>query len=135
MEIFGDRSIKNQKSVYVLEDDIALSTVIDRVLRSIQKNILLDWSTRAEQAMLALINAHNKGIDTPYDLIIADVFLDGQMTGIDFYRQSRIIFPHIPVILISSTYVHHTSQMPIFLQKPFSISECKNLFKKQLNVA
>lgn len=127
-------------SVYVVEDDIELSTIMDRVLKSIDDQVILNWSTTAEEAMENIHNAWKKKIRRPYDLIIVDVFLDGAQNGIDLWNLCRREYPDIPVVLTSSTRLGklfpanaELPDTPIFLQKPFNINESKKLFKSLLN--
>ena len=122
-----------------MEDDIEMSTLIDRVIKNIDPKINLDWSTNAEEAIIKLKNASKKGIELPYNLIIADVFLDGSKTGIDLWRYSKKEYGKIPFILTSADQKESLFLKknllnfdPIFLQKPFSIQECKTLLKKIL---
>lgn len=129
----------HHKSVYVVEDDIELSTVMDRVLKSIDRNMSLDWSTSAEEAIQTIRNASDEGIARPYDLIIVDVFLDGSQNGLDLWSVCKEEYPEIPVVLTSASkredlFLTESDQSdrPIFLQKPFSMSECKRLFKSVL---
>lgn len=133
-------SSNQHKSVYVVEDDIELSTVIDRVLKSIDQKVSLDWSTTAEEAMQKIDAAWKKGENRPYDLIIIDMFLDGSQNGLDLWNLCRKEYPEIPIVLTSSSQLgsffeseKEPVDMPIFLQKPFSMNECKILFKNLLN--
>ena len=128
-----------QKRVYVVEDDIELSTVVDRVLKSIDHKISLDWSTSAEEAIQTIHTAWKKGVRRPYDLIIADVFLDGSQNGLDLWNLCKREYPDIPVVLTSSSRLGtlfppdtELPDTPIFLQKPFTMSESKKLFKNLL---
>ena len=130
----------SQKSVYVVEDDIELSTVMDRVLKSINRDVSLDWSTSAEEAIQNIRTAAKMGIVRPYDLIIVDVFLDGSQNGLDLWNLCKQEYPEIPVVLTSASRLESLfsdengdMDIPIFLQKPFSMSECKQLFKSLLN--
>ena len=132
-------STKQRKSVYVIEDDIEMSTIIDRVLKSIDPSIILDWSTSAEEAIQKIQSALKKGVKKPYDLIITDVLLDGSRSGIDFWQFCQNEFSKIPIVVTSAcskdSLFKTSTPLPkslIFLQKPFSISESKKLFKKLL---
>lgn len=132
-------STKKQRSVYVVEDDIEMSTIIDRVLKSIDPDILLDWSTSAEEAIQRIRTAVKKHELKPYDLIIVDVFLDGSRSGLDFWRYCKREYEEIPIVITSAnsreslfSKTMPLPEKPIFLQKPFTISECKKLFKELL---
>ena len=89
--------------VFVVEDDQELSAVIERVLRSISQDIKLDWATSAEAAIMKLKEALGASLDqSPYDLIVADIFLDGKRTGIDFWHTCQELFPEVPVLVTSA---------------------------------
>ena len=125
--------------VFVLEDDMDLSAVIERVLRSIDPMISLDWATSAEEA-LAIIQPSSSPYDWPvYDLIVSDIFLDGKSTGIDFWRTCQESFPDTPVVMTSAlsldrffSTIGRDSVCPPFLQKPFTPKECKQIFQNML---
>jgi len=126
--------------VFVLEDDLELSLVIENVLRSIDSTIDLDWSTDAEGAITQLKNIVSVSPMLPYDLIVADIFLDGKTTGIDFWRTCQDLFPHTPVLITSSlsldrffATVGQESICPPYLQKPFTVSECRQVFENILH--
>jgi DNA-binding response OmpR family regulator len=128
--------------VLVLEDDWELSAVIERVLRSIDSTLSLDWATSAEDAIEHLKTNLQNGSFPPYDLIVADIFLDGKSTGIDFWRTCQELFPETPVLITSAlsldrffTTVGRQCISPPYLQKPFSINECKNMFESMLSYA
>lgn len=130
----------NHRSVYIVEDDLELSTVLDRVLKSIDHRIALDWSTTAEEAIQTMNRAWKMGVKRPYDLIVIDVFLDGDQNGLDLWNLCRREYPDIPVVLtsahrLSTLFSKDTDPLdiPIFLQKPFGINECKSLFKRLLS--
>ncbi len=128
--------------VFVLEDDLELSLVIERVMRSIDSTISLDWATSAEAAIaqIEMILSHEK--PQHYDLIVADIFLDGKSTGIDFWRTCQGLFPETPILIMSSlaldrffTTIGQESISPPYLQKPFTVLECKQVFESLLNYA
>jgi CheY-like chemotaxis protein len=125
--------------VLVLEDDLELSTVIERVLRSIDSTISLDWATSAEGAIAQLERMLMDESQPAYDLIVADIFLDGKSTGIDFWRTCQDLFPDTPVLITSAlslerffaTVGRHCISPP-YLQKPFTVVECKQVFETML---
>lgn len=133
---------KRPPRVFVLEDDLELSTVIERILRSIDSTICLDWATSAEGAIEQLKIIESQGAGIPYDLIVADIFLDGKSTGIDFWRTCQELFPQVPVLITSAltldrffSTVGTQSICPPYLQKPFTATECKQVFECLLSYA
>lgn len=134
------KSITKLNRVFILEDDIELGFVIENILKSVDSHVTVDWATQAEQATFELKRLAAEGKKLPYDLIVADIFLDGQATGIDFWRTCQDLFPEIPVVITSSMnldrfYVALGEQCisPPYLQKPFSLIECQQTFKAMIN--
>ena len=112
-------------------------SIIDRILKSIDPEIALDWSTNAEEAIQKIKKFIKKGLKKPYQLIITDVLLDGSKTGIDFWKFCFQNYKNIPIVLTSSTHkdILFPNGVPdhiVFLQKPFSITDCKKLLKNIL---
>ena len=125
--------------VFVIEDDFEISMIIERVLRSLNVTISLDWATSAETATSQLKYALSGSSKSPYDLIVADVFLDGESTGIDFWQTCQQLLPETPVLLTSSlsldrffAAIGQSCISPPFLQKPFSPRECRQVFETML---
>ena len=126
--------------VFVLEDDLELSTVIEKVLRSIHPDIHLDWVTSAESAINQLHSIAHTAAILPYDLIVADIFLDGKRTGLDFWQVCQEYFPSTPILITSAlsldrffAAVGKHSISPPYLQKPFSLLECKNTLESMIS--
>ena len=130
------------RSVFVIEDDPEMVTLIERVLRTIDPLVEVDWAMSAEEATERLVSqirkrGHSlKDFALPYDLIIADIFLHGPKTGVDLWRTCADLYPQVPMIVTSSMPVDKFfktlgvgSISPPFLEKPFGIGECKNLFE------
>ncbi len=126
--------------VFVLEDDLELSAVIEHVLRSVDSTISLDWATSADEAISLLRENRMNRPGMPYDLIVIDLFLDGKTTtGIDCWKICQELFPDVPIILTSVlsldrffSMIGRQSISPPYLQKPFTISECRHMFMNML---
>jgi len=121
--------------VFILEDDLEIGLIVERVLKNIDPYLSLDWATSAESALAQLEITLKEETFIPYDLIIADIFLDGESTGIDFWRNCHELFPNTPFVVTSalnfdrffSTIGRHSISPP-YLQKPFTPAECKQMF-------
>ena len=120
----------------IVEDDEELGNILDLVLRSIHTNIQIDWAPSAEEAFDCLKRRARSSDKIPYDLIIADIFLEGEETGLDFWRNCCESFPEIPLVVtsgISSEKFFHSigrdAIAPPYLAKPFSIKACKQMFE------
>lgn len=127
------------RSVFVVEDDLELSAVIDRILISIDSNLKLEWATTAEEAISTLLKRSKIHKHRPYDLMICDIFLEGARTGLDLWKFCHTQFPAMKIVIISGMELEKLTALidsdgptPLFLSKPFSVSECSNLLEKLL---
>lgn len=125
--------------VFVVEDDIDLSTVMDRILKMIDPKVHIEWATSAEEAKARLLSRSASGHRAPYDLMIVDIFLEGAENGLDFWKLVKTHFPDVPLVITSALpvdqYLHHLgvdAGLPPFLAKPFTVNECKQLLKSIL---
>ncbi len=127
---------RDYRRVLVIEDDSELSNILDRVLRVIDQRMEIQWATSVEEAQAKLVKQSKKDPDSPYDLIVADIFLEGSKTGLDLWRLCNQNFSDVPVVMTSALPMDKYYQAlgqdaiaPPFLAKPFSIGECKQLFE------
>jgi response regulator of citrate/malate metabolism len=89
------------RSVFVVEDDLELSTVIDRILISIDPTLHLEWATTAEEAISTLVKRSQEKNSNPYDLMICDIFLEGARNGLDLWKFCHTHYPTMKVVVIS----------------------------------
>lgn len=121
--------------ILIVEDDLDMVDLLEKILLSINPSAEVSWSSSAEEAYFRLCSQKINNWDSPYDLIIADVFLDGEETGLDLYRKSLGLYPGIPFIATSSTSIekfytkYGFNKIPIFLSKPIQYSEWKQVLK------
>jgi DNA-binding response OmpR family regulator len=126
--------------VFVVEDDVDLSTVLDRILRMIDPKVHIEWATSAEEAKARLTSRSAQSTHTtPYDLMIVDIFLEGAENGLDFWKMVKQHYPEVPLIITSALPVDQyltslgvDAGLPPFLAKPFTVNECKQLLKSVL---
>ena len=131
--VYKERRPKHR--VLVVEDDLDLHFVLEAILKSIDPWVELDWATNAEHATLQLKESV-RAVNRPYDLIVADIFLDGESTGIDLWNDCHEICPEVPIVIMSSLSTHKylaalgtQAICPPFLSKPLELTECKQLFE------
>lgn len=128
----------NQINVLIVEDDIGLSSVIDRIIKSIDPSIQVDWCTSAEEAIGQLSIALKKKQKNPYRLVLSDVFLDGEQNGLDVLEFCKENGLNLQLIFMSATqkekiFSGDKGHSPLFfLQKPFSVDYCRLLIKNLL---
>jgi len=120
--------------VLIVEDDQGCEKILEKIIRSVDPHARVDWVDSGEAAALTLVQERSKG--TPYDLVIADVFLAGKLTGVDLWRIYLEYYPCPPLVLTSSLPASRVleqlgdgAELPVFLPKPFYADECRRIVK------
>jgi|GEM_PF-1162377 len=118
--------------VLVVEDDKAQWLMWSHILHSLDREVKIDWETTQELAQALLIQAYHN--DDPYDLVVSDIYLEGQGTGPDLWNKVGEAAEHfIFVTGTSLTESELKDQLnygePQFLKKPISISTCRKLIQ------
>lgn len=131
-------SRKIARKVLIVEDDLFLAAIVGRAVYDINADSDIDWATSLEQALEKMI----KGIDqigqSPYELVIADIMLNGRGTGLDLWKVFCRTYPDVPVMIMSSLpqnevfeAIGSESQANLnFLKKPFSMGDLKTNIKE-----
>lgn len=129
-----------KKRILIIEDDHSLKSVFDGVIGSISPAIKIDWVTTHQEAVSKISGLALK--KKSYDLLIADIFLEGRSTGLDFWQECQLICPKIPILVMSSLtvdeFLNNLSSdtiSPPFLEKPFGIKECRQMIEGLLDHA
>jgi response regulator of citrate/malate metabolism len=122
--------------VLIVEDDPACETILRHIVRSVDSAAVIDSADNAEAATLKLVQ-ELEGRGQPYDLVIADVFLAGKLTGLDLWRIYGEFCPAPPVVLTSSLPFPRLlgataadENVPSFLPKPFYAEECRRIIRR-----
>lgn len=124
--------------VLIVEDDLDMVDIVEKILLSINPATEVSWASSAEEAHFRLHSQKIHNWDSPYDLIIADIFLEGEETGLDLFRRCQGLYPDIPFIATSSTSIdkfyskYGFSKIPLFLAKPVQYSEWKSILQDLL---
>ena len=121
------------RRVLVAEDDIWLRPILAAGLQEALPGVEIDWVETADDA-LSMIQA------TEYQLIVSDIFLRGDETGLRIWNQCQMHRPEIPVLLTSSIPIDVMTQAMgregaevRYLKKPFNLNECKQVFEAMLS--
>lgn len=130
----------DHKRILVVEDDENMVDFMSKVLRDMLSNTEIVCVNSFEQAVGKIIT--NSGLNTknPYDLIIADIFLEGVGTGIDLYKIIKRVYPNIPFFVMSTLSVELFYQSiaaeqkdnMFYLRKLFDFKKCKEELNKNL---
>lgn len=127
----------NEK-ILVIEDDLALKPLWELISRRNFGPSNLDWAVSADEAEKLFQKSVQN--NTPYALVVVDVFLSGSDTGLDFIKKTRSLGHKTPVILVSSisetdlkkTYDAVLNPVAV-LTKPLSVPRCERLLESILS--
>lgn len=136
-EALRPRQLKNLNSVLIVEDDTSLAHLLWLVLERISPDVKVDWVTSGEEAKYNLSSADDNSGDSPYDLVIADIFLDGDVTGLDVWKLCDSKYPKTNILVTSSlpadkfaSCLKNEFDCPPYLPKPFTMSECVEMISE-----
>lgn len=129
------------KRILVIEDDKNMTVLLGRALLDMNSDIEIHWAVSLEQAVKQLIQNTDIEQKQPYDLVIADIFLEGNGTGLDFFKLMNETYPQIPFLVISSLAFDQVldaleggtdSGRLTYLRKPFLYNQCKDKVREIL---
>lgn len=116
--------------VLVVEDDLTLKSFWNHMLSEQFKKLKIDWASTEEVAEGLIRNRFMRG--KPYDLVISDIFLAGQKTGLELWfnfaeAATQFIFVSVLAENRFEQLMKGAKFQPIFLQKPLNPVACKEL--------
>ncbi len=127
------------KRILVVEDDHEMCALVAGVIFSIDAEAEVDWASSAERAR-ALLARRAVRKESPYDLVLVDIFLEGEASGLDFWKDLQQQLPEVPIVMTSCMPMHKFFTAvgpgvvaPPFLEKPFKPAECRRVFQALLN--
>ncbi len=138
------RALQTRK-ILVVEDDKDVTALLRMVLIDAVGDAHVDWATSFEESVKHLIQNSDLVQSSPYDLIIADVFLEGNGIGLDLFKLINRTYTEVPFLIISSLPYELVLEALgqdkkdnfTFLPKPFQLTQCKanikNLIARKLN--
>lgn len=129
---------KQPRKVLIVEDDLFLAAIVGRAIYDINADSDIDWATSLEQALGKVIQGIDQIGESPYELVIADIMLEGRGTGLDLWKVFCRTYPQVPIMVISSlpeTEVYQAigNEAPNnfnYLKKPFSMGDLKTNIKE-----
>lgn len=116
--------------VLVVEDDLTFKSFWNHLISEQFKKSKIDWVSSEEVAEGMIRNRFLKG--KPYDLVIADIFLAGQKTGLELWfnfaeAATQFIFVSVLAENRFEQLMKSAKYTPIFLQKPLNPAACKEV--------
>ncbi len=129
------------KKILVVEDDTTMTVLLGKAILDVFSDAEIQWATSLEQAVTQLIQNTDIAEKIPYDLIIADIFLEGNGTGLDLWKVLSRTYPTIPFMVISSiseeqvlsAVTEEQRRALVYLKKPFQYIQCKDSIKNILS--
>ena len=94
LEWFLNSRPRTPKNVLVVEDDEVMKPIFARALYQLNDRLNLSWAPSVREAQRFLEAG-------PFDLVITDVCLEGDGTGMDLQRYLSEKFPDVPVVVTS----------------------------------
>jgi len=76
-----------RKKILIVEDDMTLKILWQQIVKKLDFGADVEWATSEGTAQKAMAEIRNKG--GHYDVVICDIFLSGNNTGIDLWRTQR----------------------------------------------
>lgn len=134
-----DAKVQPEK-ILVVEDNISMLLLVQKAIFNVLPNAEVYSAVSLEEAFAILIKNSDINEKKPYDLIIADIFLEGNGTGLDLWRVLCGTYPRIPFLVISSLAEENVlagireseKKNLIYFRKPFLISELQLKIKDVL---
>lgn len=131
--------LKTPKSLLVIEDDLSMIEYIDAVLEELRQGLEWEYVTSGEAALKLI---HRRSFicgDSPYSLVITDIFLEGDTSGLDVWLECQQKYQAMPFAVTSSlsherylSILQGTTNCPVYLPKPLSIDRFQHLFNEYL---
>lgn len=125
------------KSLLIIEDDLSVIEFLEVVLDHLKPGLNWDYATSAEEAMELIRTRARSSDEPPYSLVIADIFLDGDMTGFDSWLECAQEYPDMPFVITSSLSLDRYlailsgfDNTPTFLPKPLTVGRCKSVIEE-----
>lgn len=131
------------RRILVVEDDPSMTILLKNAITGANPEAQLSYATSLEQAFAKILQYSDISNANPYDLIVADIFLEGHGTGLDLWKVLCGTYPDIPFLVISSVSEQdvrkaigeENQEELIYLQKPFSAKsfagKTKDIFEKK----
>jgi DNA-binding NtrC family response regulator len=97
------------RRILVVDDDLSIQPIIQGMIRKMNPNSSIDWSTSAEDALELM--RHNPA----YHLVLSDIMLEGKKSGIDLVETCWRKRIGANFILISGN-THVDTTLPLLLK-------------------
>lgn len=127
-----------KRTVLIVEDDLSLEPLWRKVIQDVASDVQVYWATTEEQAEKYIRSKVHNG--ETFDLIIADIFLSGDRTGLDLWKRYGEVTSNF--IVTSGMSEEKATQMlgglaplPYYLQKPADLERCRKVIQSAIEPA
>lgn len=119
-----------ERRVLIVEDDRTLRPLWEKVLHRKNVPVKVDWATSLDEAERLIRYRFRSG--APYHLVVADIFLEGQGTGIDLwnrYGEESMEFVFVSGLSLSKfdLLMSLNYGSPLFFEKPLNYRKCSEI--------
>jgi DNA-binding NtrC family response regulator len=112
---------------------------INAILDELRQGLEWDYVTSGEAALdLIHRRSYFRG-DAPYSLVITDIFLEGEASGLDVWLDCQEKYKTMPFAVTSSlshdrysSFLRGVNNCPVYLPKPLSVDRFASLFREYL---
>lgn len=119
------------KTVLVVEDDLTLRPVLEKLLYRINPGLVVHWSHSAEE-FLGEEGKHALPPWPKYDLVLTDIYMPGTSSGFDIWKHFSKRAPHTPLVMMSGLSQEEfframgtLSEVPPYLAKPLKFADIR----------
>lgn len=118
------------KRILIVEDDLSQMNILEELILEINPEAEIEWEVNADRAINRLASAHLDGdITRAYDVVISDIALAEDSSGMDVLLYCIESEPYIETVLISAhsrenlreKHFRYTEPME-FIQKPIDFN-------------
>ena len=93
---------KGHKRVLVVDDDITQLNFLEDLIAEINPDVEVDWESDAHRAINLIASSSNQTDRRDYDLIISDIVLEGEASGMTLFEYCTSYQPNTDFLLISA---------------------------------
>jgi DNA-binding response OmpR family regulator len=116
------------KRILIVEDDVTMEPLWRYVIEVAQPGSIVEWLTSGEAAENRIRTFQDHGRPTSFDLIIADIFLNGDKTGLDLWdsasNEKFVLMSVLSHQRLETLAANSKKPLPSYLQKPLDPNQC-----------
>lgn len=122
--------------VLIVEDDVTSEPIWEYIFSKLDPMPEISWATSVIEAEEILDRSIHDGVS--YDIILADIFLSGSLTGIDLWEELQEGMPNLVILMSASEpakirkYFKNMGNVK-YLQKPLNIHETVETLREILH--